>query len=374
MKHFNKLPQKIKKILPFFPRRESKVEGAPEFGHAACVTYVLFEGIAQMGIDDFDNKGDLHLEIVGSRPPLKSFIELDALVNYLTEKYEVQLRYIPVADLLENGMSKALYRDSSHIIIGTRVTFPVFHIRSSKLLVGILEFQMVKMLSPEQIRELSRLVDRLLTPVIQYVQQNSMLLLHEGRFLNSQMPNVLPLSRQTQKEVAFKRPRNLDVWQFINHPVVISATQLDQRHKLAFDIHRSFKRWAFVPFEDLSLQWTPSSNADFSGGSYSGEDLNTLGFISIWIPEILELSPAQQMLLIEFFSTPSDEPKPLILAGTHCDFHEIQDSGVIYPALVALLSKSYLHEIEQPEEKSPSRFPMSLKIDQLLFRALCQSV
>lgn len=119
-------------------------------------------------------------------------------------------------------------------------------------------------------------------------------------------------------------------------PCLVEALSELDIFKMALEIHQTSARAIFVPFKDLE-----------SGIENSIEALNKLGRVTIYIPEIQDLSLDRQSALNKFLDFRIPKLSPQIIVGTTGTYGELCRSPQIDPAFLKKITIGYL-QLNQP--------------------------
>lgn len=101
--------------------------------------------------------------------------------------------------------------------------------------------------------------------------------------------------------------------------------------RIANEIHSASKHWAFLKFSDIAAEMK------------SVEDIRVLGNLTLWIEDILQLSPEQQTLIHQFVSNSSPASEPLLVIGSSSSLESLEAQNMIHRGLVKILK---VHRLE----------------------------
>jgi hypothetical protein len=101
--------------------------------------------------------------------------------------------------------------------------------------------------------------------------------------------------------------------------------------RIAHEIHDVSKRWAFLNFSDVAAEIK------------TVEDIRTLGSLTLWIEDILNLNPEQQALIHQFVSDSSPADEPLLVIGSSSSLESLEERKMIHTGLVKILK---IHRLE----------------------------
>ncbi len=133
--------------------------------------------------------------------------------------------------------------------------------------------------------------------------------------------------------------------------VLLHSRNPNMTTNMAFTLHEETGRWAFLRYSDM--------NNDF-GNSGS---LEALGRATIFIEDVLQISPAQWGLLKTFLLNSNPDFHPLILLGTSRTWTEWHDSGEMDHDILDLVAP-YTAELD----RWPANRPQQLEAFRLLLK------
>ncbi len=108
--------------------------------------------------------------------------------------------------------------------------------------------------------------------------------------------------------------------------------------RIANEIHDVSKRWAFLKFSDVAIEMK------------SVEDLRGLGSLTLWIEDILNLSPEQQSLIHQFISDASPAEEPLLIIGSASGIESLEEQKMIHLGLGKILKMNRLEVDRLPRD------------------------
>lgn len=100
----------------------------------------------------------------------------------------------------------------------------------------------------------------------------------------------------------------------------LTGGDYSQTREIAFDIHSLLKRNSFVPYSVL----------DFKSQLFS-ENLPGLGRVTIFIPEILDLSPKEREQVFEYIHNYASKKFPFLILSTQKSLSEIEAEKLLDP-------------------------------------------
>jgi hypothetical protein len=152
----------------------------------------------------------------------------------------------------------------------------------------------------------------------------------ENHLTQETPPNVIPLRRKAPTPApsrsAFRDERR---WQ-LRMDCLIEANYLSEIHKMAFELHTHSQRYAFVDYRDLD-----------ASKRVVRDELCSMGLITIYVPDILELSVNEQQALYEMMKTEISE-RPLLMVGTIIPYAELRQVEALEKGFLTALSHAFI--------------------------------
>ena len=139
--------------------------------------------------------------------------------------------------------------------------------------------------------------------------------------------NVIQLRRTVKPATAFSVS---DKRWMLRLDCLIEGKNISEIHKMALELHSHSRRYAFMEFQSLS----PSARQNF-------EELMSLGGISLFVPDILKLSAAEQSALQQLVEQDTIH-RPLLMAGSTMPYFELRCEERINIDLLLSLSRAYI--------------------------------
>jgi hypothetical protein len=139
--------------------------------------------------------------------------------------------------------------------------------------------------------------------------------------------NVIPLRRVGTAYVPARR--NDRRW-ILKLDCLIESKYVSEIHKMAMELHSHSGRYAFVEYRDLN----PSQRKNVS-------ELLSMGAISLFIPDILELTPEEQKTLLALMSVETVQ-RPLLMAGATIPYPELRCVAGVDLEFLARLARAYI--------------------------------
>ncbi|MES2769418.1 MAG: hypothetical protein V4596_09760 [Bdellovibrionota bacterium] len=147
-------------------------------------------------------------------------------------------------------------------------------------------------------------------------------------FKNMNDDIVLSLTRSYEEKTTDIETKNDKVWR---SALFLTGGDYTQTRAIAHDIHSLLNRNAFVPYSVLEM-----NSPRFS------ENLPSLGRISIYIPEILDLSQNEAAEIFNFIKNLSSREHPFFIISSQKSFDEIQKEALLDPELISALKLFHL--------------------------------
>lgn len=163
--------------------------------------------------------------------------------------------------------------------------------------------------------------------------------IEESLLKASMSSNVIPLFKNNFDEVVLSLsqkhmsmpgavPENDVTWKAA---LFLTGGDYSQTRAIANEIHSLLDRNAFVPYSVLEM-----NSPNFS------ENLPSLGRISIFIPEILDLAQNEVTEIFNFIKKHSHKDHPFFIISSQKSFEEISKDALLDPAFIEALKKFHL--------------------------------
>lgn len=123
-------------------------------------------------------------------------------------------------------------------------------------------------------------------------------------------------------------------------PLLIETKPEFPLHRIALEIHQLANRWAFLSFDDLPREIFNSR-----------EGVQQLGAVTLFIRDLTQLSPGQQVKLTEYLAIQPGLDMPQVLAGIQAPLRELEAQGKIIPQLARYFCHTSLHWSERAPEQ-----------------------
>ncbi len=148
--------------------------------------------------------------------------------------------------------------------------------------------------------------------------------------IDEEMPsNIIPFRRQ-QTPAVKGFSRTTDRRWILRIDCLIESLYISEIHKMAMELHSHSRRYAFVEFRDIQKE--SRSDAD---------ELMKLGGISLFVPSILDLTPAEQCALLQITSKDTIH-RPLLMVGSSLPYSELRCEAGVNADLLACLARAYI--------------------------------
>lgn len=147
--------------------------------------------------------------------------------------------------------------------------------------------------------------------------------------------NVIPLFKNSHDEVVLSLKNNSaqsgDIDQAWKAALFLTGGDYSQTRAIAHDIHSLLNRNSFVPYSVLDL-----NSPHFS------ESLSQLGRITVFVPEILDLSEAETNEIFSYIQNCSSRDKPFFIISSERSFEDIATEKLLAPDLTTTLRSFHL--------------------------------
>ena len=147
--------------------------------------------------------------------------------------------------------------------------------------------------------------------------------------------NVVPLFKNDNGEIVMSLSKSLSAKPENDHSwrsaLFLTGGDYSQTRAIANEIHSLLNRNAFVPYSVLEM-----NSPRFS------ENLPALGKISIFVPEILDLSQKETAEIFNFIKNLSHKDHPFFIISSQKSFDEISKEELLDPEFIAALKLFHL--------------------------------
>ncbi len=201
----------------------------------------------------------------------------------------------------------SLKRDSDFYFYTNDMVIPIFQ---EQLFLGVAIVKKGIEIESQKQLALSSLVKTTLTPLLYSEFQE----IHQSNFSVDSLSFALPETQQSR---------------IISQVIHLNGVS-ERILKVAHQIHELENRWGFVPFKNLNVYFDNLS-------IQSLQEVKKLGSMTIFIPDILELSLRQQMFLAMYQKQVRDGDSPLIIVGSNLHLENLANHpGMSMEFLIAL--------------------------------------
>jgi len=144
--------------------------------------------------------------------------------------------------------------------------------------------------------------------------------------------NVIPLHRARPAigMPAFSPKRKSKKRWVLKQDCLLESTSLGDIHKMALELHDHSQRNIFMNYLDLEKECRKNLS-----------ELISLGSISLFVPNILDLSKQEQEVLRGLAST-ATENRPLLIVGANMAYSELRSEPAIDLEFLLVLSRAYI--------------------------------
>lgn len=142
--------------------------------------------------------------------------------------------------------------------------------------------------------------------------------------------NVVPFRRRTGTSYIPAFSNINDRRWVLRLDCLIESPYVSEIHKMALELHLQSRRYAFIEHRDLSAE-----------SKTSVPDLLAMGAITLFVSDIMTLSPAEQLTLLDL--TQQDTPtRPLLMVGSTLPYSELCGEPGLNLDLLAVLARAYI--------------------------------
>lgn len=139
--------------------------------------------------------------------------------------------------------------------------------------------------------------------------------------------NVIPFDRARGRQMPVEAPRKR--WT-LKVDCLIEGTDFEEIHKMALELHTQSSRYAFLDYTEIDAQkrMIPS-------------ELLEMGAITLFIPNILELTRYEQQVLRHIIDQDTLN-RPLLMVGSLMTYSQLRGEPSVDSEFLALLSRAYI--------------------------------
>jgi len=148
----------------------------------------------------------------------------------------------------------------------------------------------------------------------------------------------VPVSSEDSTVEAFRSDLGLGAGPLMTKPLLIEASESFPFQRLIVELHQLTSRWALLSTNDLPKDIF-----------HSKEKLRELGAITLFIPNLSDLSMESQLKLAEYLSLPNDPESPQVIAAIHESPENLELTQKVLPHLMHLFYNANLHWTEENE-------------------------
>lgn len=154
--------------------------------------------------------------------------------------------------------------------------------------------------------------------------------IENATYNNERKSNVIVMNEYRQDRFSVRELGSIDNTS-LNFPFIIEGRNPDDIHKMAFELHYQSGRYAFLSIDDLDWNTlrTPA-------------DINNLGAMTMFVPDLNNLPMAIQEILLEYMRAPRTKDSPQIIAGTCLPVAELKKSPRMKTGLLEALLVGYV--------------------------------
>ena len=250
------------------------------------------------------------------------------LKGILAQRYGMELKLsfvVSAVDADASGMKSVVKDDALHVSISAQGKY---------LATAILP--KAGLLSSNEKGDVSEMIRLVLEPTLYSLYLES----EEQNFKNqisASHENVVPLF-ETQSE-------------FSETIIYLENHNPQTTSRVALHLHEAGQRWAFLNYMDIRNQLN------------STKDIKELGPLSLFIPDILQLSFQEQALVVEFLQDANSKNEPLILVGCAVPVCNSMVNQLLDQKLLLILKKNKLELDRLPREFSTLKEALELFLD-----------
>ncbi|MEQ1878759.1 MAG: hypothetical protein ABL958_19110, partial [Bdellovibrionia bacterium] len=260
---------------------------------------------------------------------------LDRLCQMIAERYQRQVRYVeltPYSDSPESPIVDLVIRNrrAKKIIAGDDLVVPV---RMGERLAGAAVISGGMTLPETDMDAVVDTVGLILDEYVEVSDRVDRIRQLENHLQNvTESPNVVYLhqvrtrNKELGEQIAVGRQQGPHLTQ-----ILLEGRAGIPFKEIAFDIHQKSGRSSFISWDDLDASQIARAS-----------DIAELGPITIFFPNLANLSPAQQAVLDDYVLNVMDDFTPRIMAAIQAPLSELVERGSIKSTLGFYFSKIHL--------------------------------
>ncbi|MCB0357380.1 MAG: hypothetical protein KDD40_10250 [Bdellovibrionales bacterium] len=260
---------------------------------------------------------------------------LDRLGQMIKDRYGCHISYKSLGDLSEQEKLQ-LCSLNTLSMVSKETSIVLFPVSVKGELVGAVEVDEANQLGARSLMALKDVVTMVLESLHLTANSIELINLLEQQLVEKKAPsdsNVISLNqyKQIQGMTSALLPKVFKRRTTFNVPCLIEAKNRYDIHKMALEVHDFSRRMAFVFFNMLE-----------ENVRQSYKDWETLGNISLFIPDISLLKDEEIFNLINFLKGARTQDSPQIIAGSSLQIKDILDKELLPRELIQLLNVAYL--------------------------------
>ena len=240
---------------------------------------------------------------------------IQKLARLIKNRYGCDLSYRALKDLTEDERIKAC--SHSHALS--------IHLHGEA--VGVVYVSNSHHLCADSLKALKEVVSTVMEFTLQSSNHLEIINLLEHQLGQQNETNIIKMIRPNRTTNAFLNTKNYSEDMGPNTPVLIEANSHDDILKMAVEIHERSQRYAFIQFDQLS-----------DSARLNSSELHGMGRISLFIPDLVELTSAETLTLIHFINTSTSSDCPQIIVGTLLRSEQLMQMDSIHKNLYTLLN------------------------------------
>lgn len=170
--------------------------------------------------------------------------------------------------------------------------------------------------------------------------------------IHKNLNNVLFFNNETNKSNNTTND-DLDRPNFSTALILLESKNPHTISRIAIHIHEISGRWAFLKY------------AEIKDSFQSLQEIREMGALTLFIEDLLLLSPHEQEIIAKVNLTAQNEP--LILIGCSSDFDELMQKKMINERLARILNASRIELNRMPQDFSQMRMAVDITLDRQAF-------
>ena len=207
-----------------------------------------------------------------------------------------------------------------------------FPVRVANELVGSANIVGLQKQDFEKINNLQEIISLIITSTVSSVKNLKRLRRMEETIANIEPPeNVISIGKHVKwKSIVTQDEKSKP--SYFNLSSYIESENFDDILKMAIEIHEHSRKHAFLYFDDLNLEVRIDAS-----------EINQLGEICLFVPEVTDLKSEEQAALVDFFDNYRTDGSPQLIVGSVTPFLEVMRVSDVRKDLLEHFSGTFIN-------------------------------